>query len=133
MQVEAGAPLVWLQPVEEPAGHAWTSEPVDLSLMCAGDGDAPVYPRLRSYLLGYDLDQPAVRRSLDRYRRERAAKPPGRGLDEEEADALELFVDIGLLYRPAPDLLDNIESDDPPEELSSTQEQLLTYLRVAGS
>ncbi len=129
MQVEAGAPLVWLQPVERPGGPGWTSEPLDLSMMCAGrDGDEPVYPRLRSYLLGYDLDQPAARRVLDRYRRDRAAKPAGRALDEEEADALELFVDIGLLYRPTPDLLDNIENDDPSEDLSSTQEHLLTYL-----
>jgi len=129
MQVEAGALLVSLQPTERPSERAWMSDPLDLSAMCVvGDGDDPPYRRLRPYLLGYDLDQPSVRRSLDRYRRQRAATPAGGEIDPDEADALELFVDVGLLYRPTPDLLDNLDSDDPPEELSSTQEHLLTYL-----
>ena len=130
MQVEAGAPLVVLRPVERPSGRSWASEPVDLSAMCVdGDGDEPPYQRLRPYLLGYDLEESSVRRLLEEYRKFRASRPVSRALDPEEEDALALFVDIGLLFRPAPDLADNVQGDEPPEESSpSTQEHLLTYL-----
>ena len=130
MQVEAGAPLVVLRPVERPSGRSWASEPVDLSAMCVdGDGDEPPYQRLRPYLLGYDLEESSVRRLLEEYRKFRASKPVSRAPDPEEEDALALFVDIGLLFRPAPDLADNVQGDEPPEESSpSTQEHLLTYL-----
>ena len=130
MQVEAGAPLVVLRPVERPSGRSWTSEPVDLSAICVdGDGDEPPYQRLRPYLLGYDLDESSVRRLLEEYRKFRASRPVSRALDPEEEDALGLFVDIGLLFRPAPDVADNVQGDEPPEESSpSTQEHLLTYL-----
>ena len=128
MQVEAGAPLVVLRRDGAP-GSRDRGEPLDLSAICAtGDGDDPVYQRLQRFLLGYDLDEASVRRTIEEYRRYRATKPVATTLDPEEQDALELFVDIGLLYRPAPDLPSNIDDDDPPEELSSPQERLLAYL-----
>jgi acetyl/propionyl-CoA carboxylase alpha subunit/acetyl-CoA carboxylase carboxyltransferase component len=130
-QVAAGAPVIQLQAAEEPgAGSASTR--VDLaSLAAAADGGAGADAarrgwasgaRLRSYLLGYDLDE-ATARALIR----RQAAAPGEveaddpGLLAEEQDLLELFADITELTRREP--------TDPEDEHSrSAQEYLFTYL-----
>ena len=130
-QIEAGAPVVQLQAIEE-LEDASSSPRVDLAgLAGAAAGDASADPAraggapratLRAYLLGYDLDE-ATARALSRRQESmlQMAEPADPDLLREEQDLLELFADITELSGREP--------DDPEDEHSrSDQEYFFTYL-----
>ena len=130
-QIEAGAPVVQLQAIEE-LEDASSSPRVDLAgLADAAAGDASADPAraggapratLRAYLLGYDLDE-ATARALSRRQESmlQMAEPADPDLLREEQDLLELFADITELSGREP--------DDPEDEHSrSDQEYFFTYL-----
>ncbi|MGD1112176.1 MAG: fused acetyl/propionyl-CoA carboxylase subunit alpha/methylmalonyl-CoA decarboxylase subunit alpha, partial [Mycobacterium sp.] len=80
---------------------------------------------LRGYLLGYDLDPGTVRAMLTRQRRlGEIAAPADTDLLRCEDGLLDLFADVGSLYRPRSEI-------EPEEALvtGSTQEYLLSYLQ----
>ena len=104
VQVEAGAPMVRIATSDGDQGHA--AGAVDFAGLAAAEPpDAPpcerVYEALRSYLLGYDLDPGSVRAMLTRQRRlSEIAAPADTDLLRCEDELLDLFADVGSLYRP---------------------------------
>jgi acetyl/propionyl-CoA carboxylase alpha subunit/acetyl-CoA carboxylase carboxyltransferase component len=127
-QVEAGAPLVRIVASGAAATGPEAAGPVSLAgLIAEPAADTPrcerVYSTLRTYLLGYDLDPGTVRRLMALQRRlGEAAAPADPGLQQCEDGLLDLFADVGALYRP--------RTQAEPEDMSaSTQEYLLSYLQ----
>jgi acetyl/propionyl-CoA carboxylase alpha subunit/acetyl-CoA carboxylase carboxyltransferase component len=128
-QVDAGAPLVRIRAagtvdaVQEPSM-------VDLTGLTArpAAGTAPcerVFGALRNYLLGYDLDPATRDRLFVEQRRLGEIAPPGdEGLLSCEDALLDLFAEVGALYRPRTET-------SPDEELTagSSQEYLLAFLQ----
>jgi len=128
VQIEAGAPVVRIVTSEAAQDHV--AGAVDFAGLTAVEppGTPPcerVYGALRSYLLGYDLDPGSVSAMLTRQRRLGEIAPPA---DTEllrcEDGLLDLFADVGSLYRPRSEM-------EPEEEIvaGSTQEYLLSYLQ----
>ena len=130
-QIEAGAPVVQLQPADE-LESASSSPRVDLASLAgtgaagpsAGGAEADRSSRatLRAYLLGYDLDE-ATARALSRRQESTldTAAPADADLLRDEQELLEIFADITELSRRVP--------DDPEDEHSrSDQEYFFTYL-----
>ena len=110
-QVEQGDPLLRVKstagvpPAARPARRERTAEAVDLGTLLVDDDGAPpadVFDDLTAYLLGFDLDPAAARalRTAYRSRRGRAAAPTDPDLLAREDAFLDLFADIGSLYRP---------------------------------
>ncbi|MCV6968108.1 ATP-binding protein [Mycobacterium bohemicum] len=126
VQVEAGAPIVRITTSQADRGAAAAA--VDFAGLAAADhADSPpcepVYGALRSYLLGYDLDPGSVGAMLSRQRRlGETAAPADAGLLRCEDELLDLFADVGSLYRPRGEA-------DSEELTGSTQEYLLSYLQ----
>ena len=127
VQIEAGAPVVRI--VTSDAGQDHEAAAVDFAGLAAEPSDAPpcerVYEALRGYLLGYDLDPGTVRAMLTRQRRlGEIAAPADTDLLRCEDGLLDLFADVGSLYRPRSEI-------EPEEALvtGSTQEYLLSYLQ----
>jgi acetyl-CoA carboxylase carboxyltransferase component/biotin carboxyl carrier protein len=128
VQIEAGAPLVRIATSDTDRGQA--AGAVDLAGLAAAEPpDTPpcerVYGTLRSYLLGYDLDPGSVQAMLTRQRRLGEIAPPADpDLLHCEDGLLDLFADVGSLYRPRSEI-------DPEQALltGSTQEYLLSYLQ----
>ena len=125
-QVEAGAPLVQLHTSDQPGNHAATGPRLDLAAGadCPGpDGDSGFGP-LRGYLLGYDLDEAAVREiSKRRGTMLAAVNPADPGLLREEQELLEIFADITALAQRDPD-----EAAD--EHSRSPENYLFSYLAL---
>jgi acetyl/propionyl-CoA carboxylase alpha subunit/acetyl-CoA carboxylase carboxyltransferase component len=142
-QVEAGAPLLELRPSDRADDQAATSARLDLR---AAASDAPRGQAgevtLRGYLLGYDLEEDAVRELT----RKREAKPVTGPADlrllGQEQELLEIFAAITALARREPDeaesefsrsaeahLFSYLASLDP--ERSGVPEQFLAQLRQA--
>ncbi|GIJ71276.1 carboxyl transferase domain-containing protein [Virgisporangium ochraceum] len=124
-QVEAGAPLVRIraQAVADGPGGAAPAFP---DLPAAPEPGTPpcerVYRTLRGYLLGYDLDPAALRATLTRQRRLGEAAPPADpGLLHCEDGLLDLFTDVGALYRA--------RGATGPQTASTAQAYLLSYLQ----
>jgi acetyl/propionyl-CoA carboxylase alpha subunit/acetyl-CoA carboxylase carboxyltransferase component len=128
VQVEAGAPVVRIATSD--TGQAYTGAAVDLAGLGAAEPPGTpacerVYGALRSYLLGYDLDPGSVQAMLTRQRRlGEVASPADTDLLRCEDGLLDLFADVGSLYRPRSEI-------DPEQALltGSTQEYLLSYLQ----
>jgi acetyl/propionyl-CoA carboxylase alpha subunit/acetyl-CoA carboxylase carboxyltransferase component len=129
-QVEAGAPVVQLQPADE-LESASASPRVDLASLAgtSADGaqastgaDGASRATLRAYLLGYDLDE-ATARVLSRRQESmlNTTEPADPGLLRDEQDLLEIFADITKLSRRVPD-------DAEDEHARSDQEHFYTYL-----
>jgi acetyl/propionyl-CoA carboxylase alpha subunit/acetyl-CoA carboxylase carboxyltransferase component len=129
-QIEAGAPVVQLQPADE-LESASSSPRVDLaSLTGTGGNGAHAGPRadsasratLRAYLLGYDLDEETAR-ALSRRQESMldTAAPADADLMRDEQDLLEIFADITELSRRQPE-------DPEDEHAQSDQEYFFTYL-----
>ncbi len=129
-QVEAGAPVVQLQPADE-LESASSSPRVDLASLAgtSADGahadtraDRASRATLRAYLLGYDLDE-ATARALSRRQESMldTAEPADPDLLQDEQDLLEIFADITELSRREPD-------DPEDEHARSDQEYFFTYL-----
>ena len=127
-QVDAGAPLLRIRATPAEESTTGTRTPLDLTGLVAAEpaGTPPcerVYGALRSYLLGYDLDPATVRGLLTRQRRLGEVSPPADpGLLSCEDGLLDLFADVGSLFRPR---------TGPAEEdgLDTPQEYLLSYLQ----
>ena len=141
-QVEAGAPLVRLQPPDQretapgtahPGGRpsaAWrgTAESVDfedLARTDGADGRFGGHALLRAYLLGFDLDDGDAR-DISRQEGARLAALPADdpGLLRREQELLEIFAGVAALSRRIPDDAEDAED----EHARSSQEHLLTYL-----
>jgi acetyl/propionyl-CoA carboxylase alpha subunit/acetyl-CoA carboxylase carboxyltransferase component len=128
-QVDAGAPLVRLQPPDtgEPA-EGTGADPVDFTGL-AGRADAETsggrHARersLRAYLLGYDLEDSEARELSRQQAVAVAALPPDDpSLLACEQELLEIFADLAAVSMRVPD-----ESQD--EHARSSNEYLRTYL-----
>ncbi|MFI1994549.1 carboxyl transferase domain-containing protein [Actinoplanes sp. NPDC020271] len=127
-QVEAGAPIVRIRAAE--GGPAGGGTPVGFTGLTASPppGTPPceqVYRALRGYLLGYDLDPEGLRETMTRQRRLGEVSPPADpGLLRCEDGLLDLFADIGALYRSR----DGGADEDEPAAASG-EEHLLSYLQ----
>jgi acetyl/propionyl-CoA carboxylase alpha subunit/acetyl-CoA carboxylase carboxyltransferase component len=122
--VEAGAPLVQLRPADRPGSPAQAGP----RLILAGAPDRSSldddggFAALRGYLLGYDLDESAVRelgRRLETM--QETVSPADPGLLGQEQELLEIFADITALARREPD-----ETED--EHSRSPENYLFTFL-----
>jgi len=124
-QVEAGAPLVRLQPPDQGETAASPAEAVDFERLAGTDGgNGRVSGRalLRAYLLGFDLDDGYAREVSRQERVRLAALPPGDPcVLRSEQDLLEIFADVAALSGRVPEDVDD-------EHARSSQEHLLTYL-----
>ena len=129
-QIDAGAPLLRLKAQQRAEPAAGGANPLDLRGLTAPEvADTPpcqrVYSSLCGYLLGYDLDPATLRELLTRQRRLCEVAPPtDPGLMTCEDGLLDLFADVGWLYRPRTES----ELDDPLAP-GGTQEYLLSYLQ----
>ena len=126
-QVERGAPLLRLRPHEgDTAAAASEASSVNLSglelpIDFSRKPCQRVYGHLGDYLLGYDLAPAALSKLLTQQRRMAEIADPGdRALIECENSLLEIFAELGSLYRP------QSEGDDGAE---NTQEYLLSFLQ----
>ena len=133
VQVDAGAPLVRLEPVEDADAPSTGSirlgfDPLAAERSPGGDER----DRCRAYLevlrysiLGFELSAGEVRQVVEDYRRLRPARPAD---DPEllrvELDLLTVFADLAVLWR-------NRRGGEGPdeEEAHSSSEYLNTYLR----
>jgi len=128
VQVEAGAPMVRITTSRGDQGSA--AGAVDFAeLTAAAQPDTPpcrpVYAALRGYLLGYDADPGSVGATVTEQRRlGEVTAPADTDLVRCEDELLDLFAEVGSLYRPR-------SETDPEEALltGSTQEYLLSYLQ----
>jgi acetyl/propionyl-CoA carboxylase alpha subunit/acetyl-CoA carboxylase carboxyltransferase component len=129
-QVGAGAPVLHIRVSNGAAASVAGAAPLELGGLESRPvpGTPPcerVYGALRNYLLGYDLDPAALKRLLVERRRLGEISPPADpGLLRCEDALLDLFADVGALYRP--------RTETQPEEplvAGSTQEYLLAYLQ----
>jgi acetyl/propionyl-CoA carboxylase alpha subunit/acetyl-CoA carboxylase carboxyltransferase component len=129
-QVNAGAPILRLRATEPPPAVSTAGGPVDLTGLEARTpaGTPPcerVFGSLRTYLLGYDLDPATLKRLLVEQRRLGEISPPADpGLLRCEDGLLDLFAEVGALYRP--------RTETQPDDTlmaSSSQEYLLAYLQ----
>jgi acetyl/propionyl-CoA carboxylase alpha subunit/acetyl-CoA carboxylase carboxyltransferase component len=126
-QIDAGVPLIRIRPGEtQTRGGAL----LELDGFAAGVRDEPaspdrLYTELSGYLLGYDLDPETVRDLREQQRQlDRTISPADPGRLAREDALLDLFADVGSLYRP--------RSETAPDDALnavSTQEHLLSYLQ----
>ncbi len=130
-QVGTGAPILRIRATEAAVGGPVVSSgTIDLTGMESrpAPGTPPcdrVFGSLRNYLLGYDLDPATVKRLFVEQRRLGEISPPAdAGLLRCEDSLLDLFAEVGALYRPRTET-------QPDDELTatSTQEYLLAYLQ----
>ena len=141
--VDAGAPLLHIRAGNNEQGEPRQpgaapdpakTAPVDLRGLARPQptGQSPceqVYSGLRGYLLGYDLDPVELKRLLIRQAHlAQLGAPDDLGLIRCEDSFLDLFADLGALYRPHTERVEGAhEEEDPAEE--NTQEHLLAYLQ----
>ena len=129
-QVGVGAPILRIRAVEQDVALGQEPGVVDLTGLEARPAPGTpicdrVFGALRHYLLGYDLDPGTLKRLLVEQRRLGEVSPPAdEGLLGCEDGLLDLFAEVGALYRP------RFETQ-PEHDLmaTSTQEYLLAYLQ----
>jgi len=130
VQVGAGAALLRIRAGDPTHGASGGSAAVDLrgleSRPSAGTPPCDrVFGALRNYLLGYDLDPAMLRRLLVERRRIGEVSPAADpGLLSCEDALLDLFAEIGALYRPRTET-----QPDDSLTATSTQEYMLAYLQ----
>jgi acetyl/propionyl-CoA carboxylase alpha subunit/acetyl-CoA carboxylase carboxyltransferase component len=135
VQVDAGAPLVQIEPVIQ------GDKPVDSERVRFGNTqhvaelneDDPqvvcrrVLEALRCQMLGYDIDQSDSRQILNEQNAVyRIIAPDDRELLRGENEVLSIFADICSLFRRE---LDPAEANAQGEQVHSAEQDLLTYLR----
>jgi acetyl-CoA carboxylase carboxyltransferase component len=129
-QVGAGAPVLRIRTSAREGGMAAVAGKVDLTgLEARPAAGTPlcerVYGSLRNYLLGYDMDPTSLKRLLVEQRRLGEVSPADDpGLIGCEDGLLDLFAEVGALYRPRTET-----QPDDALTASSTQEYLLAYLQ----
>ena len=135
-QVEQGDPLLRIRSSESSRlmpdlPGATGGAAVDLSTLAVEEDRSPspdVFDDLTAYLLGFDLDPAAARALRPAYRRcAEDCAPDDPDLLAREDAFLDLFADIGALYRPRTEA----EALGEPEvtDQTSTQEYLIEFLR----
>jgi acetyl/propionyl-CoA carboxylase alpha subunit/acetyl-CoA carboxylase carboxyltransferase component len=135
-QIEGGDPILRIKSAE--ASRLIPDLPrrsedgrVDLAALVVEDDAAPppdVFDDLTAYLLGFDLDPAAVKALRAAYRaRVGASAPTDRDLQAREDAFLDLFADIGSLYRPRTEA--EVLGDPELADQSSTQEYVLAFLQ----
>jgi acetyl/propionyl-CoA carboxylase alpha subunit/acetyl-CoA carboxylase carboxyltransferase component len=134
-QVEQGDPLLRIKSTE--TSHLMPDLPgrtVDLAVDLAAlvvENDAPapdLFDDLTAYLLGFDLDPGAVHALRTAYRsRIEDGNPADPDLLGREDAFLDLFADIGVLYRPRTEA--EALGDPDLDDQASTQENVLEFLR----
>ena len=131
-QVDRGTPIVRIRPsnLTVQAG-APRSDPVDLSgFQHRTDFTRKpcdrVYGPLGEYLLGFDLAPPAMRRLLTEQRRlAEIADPADPALVACENSLLDIYADLGALYRP----MTESDPDAPGPTLENTQEYFVAFMQ----
>ncbi len=131
-QVERGAPLIWLRSHHERTVDDADdpSRRVDLSGLRAqiDPTEKPcdrVYGPLGDYLLGYDLPHGELQKLLTKQRRlAEIADPDDPSLLACEGGLLDIFAELGVLYRPQTEA--ELDADAPTEH---TQEFLLAFMQ----
>jgi acetyl/propionyl-CoA carboxylase alpha subunit/acetyl-CoA carboxylase carboxyltransferase component len=130
-QVERGAPLIRLRPIDaNRTANDELARRVDLSgLEVRVDPTRKpcdqVYVPLGDYLLGYDLAPAEMRKLLTKQRRlAEIAAPDDPALLECEDGLLDIYAELGALYRPQTEA--EMDSSTPTEH---TQEFLLSFLQ----
>ena len=131
VQVERGAPLVRLRVhAGESTSDDRDATGIDLSGLEARVDPTrkpcdQVYVPLGDYLLGYDLSPKALRRLLTKQRRlAEIAAPDDPALLECEDGLLDIYAELGALYRPQTE--GELDESAPTEH---TQEFLLSFLQ----
>jgi acetyl-CoA carboxylase carboxyltransferase component/biotin carboxyl carrier protein len=132
-QVEAGTPLVRLraQVAAQPAAKEGAPVEVDLTGLEQSTDFARkpcerLYGPLGDYLLGYDLPPAALRRLLTEQRRMAEIAAPGDpSLLACEDSLLDIYADLGALYRPTTEA----EPDELAVHTENTQEYLVAFLQ----
>ena len=128
-QVDAGAPLVQLEPNEDAASADDTSPRLDFSILSAPAGDDDARARclaaldaMRWQVLGFDNDDAGT--TLDTYRKSRTeVDPSDPELVRAELAVLEAFADTTALGRNRP------EDEPGADELRSPEQYFHRYLR----
>jgi len=132
VQIEAGTPLIRLRPHASarlrPASDApaldlaGLEQPVDFAIKAC----QRVYGPLGNYLLGYDLPPAKLRKLLTEQRRiAEIAEPGDPSLLACEDGLLDIFADLGVLYRPQTEA----EPDDLAAHTENTQEHFVAFLQ----
>ncbi len=125
-QVEAGAPLLRLQPPEQE--EEWPGSPrADLAALvrgaASGTDGAPPEAKLLAYLLGYDLADGEAREIARERETALAGVPHGDpGVLRTDQQLLEMFADAAALSGRVP------AGETGDEHARSSREYLLTYL-----
>ena len=144
-QVESGAKLILIEPDQDQSeeedaarGHGARADLSALTSAVSAERDpaetvADALLALRSLVLGFDLDEPAARRQLDRLGAARAELPADDPqLLAGEAKILQIFADVSALWRNRRTSGES-EADDEAavdaEAARNPQEYLHAYLR----
>ncbi len=137
-QVEKGMPLLRIRAADaDDAAESADQEALSLKPLATAAAEqvgrhthtaTRVFGALSDYLLGYDLDPGAVKGLVGTYTRLAGSSDPGDTVLRDQEDAfLDLFAEIGSLYRP------RVEADsgaDPDmENTDNTQEFFLAFLQ----
>ncbi|HZU54911.1 MAG TPA: carboxyl transferase domain-containing protein [Actinocrinis sp.] len=131
-QVTTGAPLLRIREKAAPS-TARTGGLADFAALASTDETdtwdcAAVYGALHRYLLGFDLDEAAVRRVVAAQRELAVTLPADdAALLRAEEEFLDLFADVSGLYRPQPEAHDGNSSEAGQD--ASAHEYLLSYLQ----
>ena len=134
-QVEQGDPLLRIKSTETsrlmPDVPGRTVDlAVDLAALAVEDDGPPpdLFDDLTAYLLGFDLDPGAANALRTAYRRRiEDGNPADPDLLGREDAFLDLFADIGVLYRPRTEA--EALGDPDLDDQASTQEYVLEFLR----
>jgi acetyl/propionyl-CoA carboxylase alpha subunit/acetyl-CoA carboxylase carboxyltransferase component len=131
-QVDRGTPIVRIRPSTlARRGAPHDSDPVDLSgLQHRTDFTRKpcdrVYGPLGEYLLGFDLAPQAMRRLLTEQRRlAEIADPADPALVACEDSLLDIYADLGALYRP----MTESDPDAPGPNPENTQEYFVAFMQ----
>ncbi|MFW2335718.1 carboxyl transferase domain-containing protein, partial [Ilumatobacter sp.] len=130
-QIERGAPLVRLRShadrsaVDDTAATALDLTGLEARIDPTRKPCDQVYVPLGDYLLGYDLSPKALRKLLTKQRRlAEIAAPDDPALLECEDGLLDIYAELGALYRPQTEA--ELDESAPTEH---TQEFLLSFLQ----
>ncbi len=129
-QVERGAALLRLRPHGPTAAHGEARrvdlEGLERTIDFTRKPCDRVYEPLGSYLLGYDLAGVELRKLLTQQRRlAEIAEPADTALLACEDSLLDIFAELGVLYRPQTET----EHDDLMPSSENTQQYLVSFLQ----
>ncbi|MBW3087032.1 hypothetical protein KEM60_03262 [Austwickia sp. TVS 96-490-7B] len=123
-QVAPGTPLVRIRAT--PTITPPAADSPDPTTPSADGPPRDLFTRMRDHLLGYDQDRLGPATWEDDYRQLTTADPTSNELHTAEDALLDLFADLGSLYRPRTET--RTSDPDDTTAFSNTQEYFLTYL-----